>query len=441
MNGYLRNLERGFRRIANAGLALVCAAAGPTACAASPETAGAGFVAADTLQPGMDLDAFAESDASDAGAADATADGQSRLAGDAVQAGTDSATTDLGSPPAADAWNDAGALDSAATDAAGPADTADSTAGNGKDSAGDSSSDAPSDTPGDTGGPPADPGACKKPGAEACGKVIGGAPSILYVCTAKLQWKPLQTCQQPCQLMPEGVPDRCPEDLEVPGSLVTALSAKPYVEQSCKPTSYKGWPYAAQKCTYSMGGLTTTVTTATPAPEVVAAWIVDSAAFMPAVWALRYRDAAAYKKALKLVAAAVLAQSSRIFPLEGGIIEQMSGMASASVFDFYHGITQNCTTGCYCRINSLQKQGWCSYQQFLGAQTYNTCMTALGATGLTPAWAQQCLGNHIDAWKSTVNQHFRAKAHQYQQSIKGDCANSLACTPDEVVAALQGALQ
>ena len=370
---------------------------------------------------------------------------------DAGAVPADSAIGDATSPDASgsDAYAaDTGAQDSAAVDIgnvdAGGLDTNAADAGkvdaqvldaNASDA---SASDAKADSGPDI-APPVEPGACKKPGMEACGKTIAGETAVLYVCKNNLMWKPLQTCQKPCQPMPEGVPDRCPEDLEVPGSLVTKLDVKPYVEQSCKPTTYKAWPYAAQKCTYSMLGLTTTVTTATPPPETVAAWIVDAAAFMPAVWALRYRDANVYKKALKVVADGVLMQSSRVFPLEGGVIEQMSGMAAPSVFNFYHGITQNCTTGCYCRINSLQKQSWCSYKQFLGKQSYTACMGELGSSGLTAAWAEQCLGNHINAWNATVNQHFRAKAHQFQQSIKDTCSTAVSCTPDEVLTALEKA--
>ncbi len=361
---------------------------------------------------------------------------------DVVLADAAYAYADADAQGAADAdWSDAAPADTAPVDTT-PADTAAvDTAPADAGPADAAPADGKTDSSNDGTAAPLDLGACKKPGLEACGKTIGGESTGLYVCSAKLQWKLLQTCQKPCQAMPEGVPDRCPEDLEVPGSLVTKLDVAPYVEQNCKATTYKGWPYAAQKCTYSMAGLTTSVTTATPPPATVAAWIVDSAVFMPAVWALRYRDPDAYKKALKLIAEAVLLQSSRVFPLEGGIIEQMSGMSSAAVFGFYHGITQNCTTGCYCRINSLQKQGWCNYQQFLGKQTYNACMSNLGSSGLTAAWAEQCLGNHIDAWKSSANQHFRAKAHQFQQGIKGSCANAFACSPDQVLAALQGVLQ
>jgi hypothetical protein len=315
-------------------------------------------------------------------------------------------------------------------------------AGSGASGSGDAKlADTKADVSADTVAPATyDPGACKKEGAEACGKGISGDPDMLYVCNLKLQWKPLQKCQQPCQTMPNGVPDRCPEDLEVPASLVTTLDVKPYVEQSCKPTTYKDWPYAAAKCTYSQYGITTTVTTATPPAATVAAWIVDAAAFMPAVWALRYLDPPTYNKALKAVANAVLLQSSRIFPLEGGIIEAMIG-TSAQVYNFYHGVTQGCSSGCYCRINSLQKENWCAYQQFLGKQAYNACIANLGATGLTVAWGDQCLTNHVNAWKTTVNQHFRAKSHQFQQSIKTKCPNSLVCLPDEVLAALQQALQ
>ncbi len=78
-----------------------------------------------------------------------------------------------------------------------------------------------------------------------------------------------------------------PGPLDVPGSLVSLLSPKPYVEQSCVAATYPGWPHPAQRCTYSAGGITTSVTVANPSPDRVARWVVDSATHIPALQKLK----------------------------------------------------------------------------------------------------------------------------------------------------------
>ncbi|MBM4345833.1 MAG: hypothetical protein FJ100_20875 [Deltaproteobacteria bacterium] len=401
-------------------------AAGPADGAAGPaELGGADGAVADGAAPDVAMDAQAmDAQAMDAQAMDAQAMDAQAMDAQAMDA------------QAMDAQAmDTQALDTQALDA----QALDAQA---KDSLGVDTSTADAKTDASTDGAPVvyDPGPCKKKGSEACGKGISGDPAVLYVCNAKLKWEPLQTCEQACEIMSDGVPDRCVEDLVPFGSLVTYLDVTPYVEQNCKATTFPDWPYAAKECTYQSLGLTTTVKVANPSADKVAEWIVDSAAFMPAVWSLRYRDPPSYKKALKAVANGVLGASSRIFPLQGGIIEQMSGMASPVVFNFYHGVTQGCSTGCYCRINSMSKSTWCAYQAFLGKQTYDACLTKIGPTGLTQAWGDRCFNNHVDSWKSHVNHHFRAVAHQYHQTIKGYCATAVSCSPTETLAALAEAM-
>lgn len=273
---------------------------------------------------------------------------------------------------------------------------------------------------------------CTSEGGVYCGgNGVGGEADTLYVCHDGFL-EVLQQCGAMCQWMPLGTPDQCPSDTEVPPSLIDVLDAPPYVEQSCTPTTWDGWPFAALECTYSAGGLTTTVTTATPSPERVAAWIVDAAGYIPALQALKGVEQGAYEEGLAAMARQVVNQSSRIYPLEGGIIENITG--SYQVYDFSHGVTATCSSGCYCRINSLHRTTWCAYQESLG-QSYDDCIAAVGSSGLTVGWGEQCLGNHIDAWNADANEHFRAKAWEANLSIDGMCPGG-ACSAAQVVDAV-----
>jgi hypothetical protein len=284
------------------------------------------------------------------------------------------------------------------------------------------------------------PTTCPTVGGWACGG--NGAPgdaNTLYVCSAQKVWVVDHACGAPCQKMPSGVPDRCAADLVVPASLVAALDDTPYVEQSCKSTTWSGWPYAARKCTYTSGPMTTSVTVANPSPERVAKWIVDSAGFIPTLWKLRTSSPANWEKGLIAIAGFVMGQSSRIFPLEGGIIENMgSGYVN---YPFDRGVAVGCSSGCYCRINSIHRTEWCGYREFLGAASYSACISQVGASGLTDAWGDECLQNHVAAWKADANQHFRAKAWKANQSVMSACPSYTACTPAEVVKAVKAALQ
>ncbi|MEJ7734554.1 MAG: hypothetical protein WKG00_35830 [Polyangiaceae bacterium] len=287
---------------------------------------------------------------------------------------------------------------------------------------------------------PADCGACEpipcpSEGGVFCGgNGVGGDAETLYVCHDGFL-EVLEACGAGCQWMPLGTPDQCPTDTEVPASLVDALEGTPYVEQSCTPITYDAWPYSALQCTYSAGGLTTTVITATPSPERVAAWIVDAASYIPALQALKGVEQGAYEQGLVAMAKQVVGQSSRIFPLQGGIIENITG--EYIDYPFLNGVTDGCSSGCYCRINSLHRTTWCAYQEALG-QSYDDCIATVGSSRLTEGWGAQCLGNHKDAWNSDANEHFRAKAWEANLGISSACPPDQ-CSPGEVVDAVDGA--
>lgn len=232
-------------------------------------------------------------------------------------------------------------------------------------------------------------------------------------------------------------PDAATPIPPVPDALVRALSAKPYVEDACVAATYSGWPHDALRCTYKAGPLTATVTVADPPAARVAAWIVDSSIEIPRLLALASAQPAAYEAGLLAIAQATLYQSSRIFPLTGGIIEDMgSGYVN---YPFEQGVTKGCTTGCYCRINSLHRSELCRYRAARTTETYDACLARLGQSGLTAAWGQQCLQNHADAWLKSRNEHYRAKAFIANSTVVSRCPTPAACTPDQVVAAVKAA--
>jgi len=291
---------------------------------------------------------------------------------------------------------------------------------------------------GGTGGAAVEPlepaGPCSSEGGQSCGgNGIGGATTTLYVCKGG-QYVVDHACGEPCEAMPAGVPDRCPGDVVVPPALVGTLSVKPYVEGACKPATWPGWPYEAKTCSYSASGFSATVTVANPSAERVAAWIADASVFIPALWRLRTTAPDAYEDGLVATAKHTLGQSSTIFPLEGGVIENMGG--GAVNYPFSSGVTEGCSGGCYCRINSLHRTTWCSYVAFLGEQTYDACIGEVGSMGHTKGWTGQCLQNHIDAWTAGSNAHYRAAAWKANAEVKTICNASKPCTPSEVVAAV-----
>jgi hypothetical protein len=231
-----------------------------------------------------------------------------------------------------------------------------------------------------------------------------------------------------------GALDAAPPPLDVPASLVAALGDKTYVEDSCESTTYPGWPYPAQKCTYRNNLV---VTIANPTPDRVARWIVEASSLIPALDELHVRDRANWEAGLEVIAAQTIGQSSRIFPLEGKVYED------GTAYSFERGVTSTCSSGCYCRINSTSRQQWCKYATTVLATepTESGCLSKYGQTDskLTDDWLAHCFDNHVASWTSDRNEHYRAQAWAANLSVSAKIADPKTAAGADIVAALKTA--
>lgn len=232
--------------------------------------------------------------------------------------------------------------------------------------------------------------------------------------------------------MDAGPPEAAPPPLDVPASLVKALGQKTYVEDSCQSTTYPGWPYAAQKCTYQSGLV---VTIANPEPDRVARWIVEASSLIAALDALHTRDRASWEVGLAVIAAHTIGQSSRIFPLAGQIFE------NGTVYKFERGVTSTCSTGCYCRINSTSRPQWCKYAvDVLKTEIVEAdCLAKYGqsTSTLTDPWLAHCMDNHVASWTTDRNEHYRAQAWAANTMLAAKIPDPMTATGAAVIAALK----
>ena len=220
--------------------------------------------------------------------------------------------------------------------------------------------------------------------------------------------------------------------LDVPASLVSELSSTPYVEESCSSTTFPNWPYEAKRCTYG-GGYTVTV--ADPAPERVARWIVEASTRIPALDSLRTRDRAHWEEGLRVIALRTMTQSSRIFPLDGTVLEDQP-------YTFHDGVTSTCSTGCYCRINSLSRNTWCAYDAAVHGANEQACLDGYGQTGgyLAASWETRCFENHKASWNLDANEDYRADAYVANRDfVAPSVGNPATADGAAVVAALRSA--
>jgi hypothetical protein len=199
---------------------------------------------------------------------------------------------------------------------------------------------------------------------------------------------------------------------EVPEALVAALGRdRTYVEENCASTTYPDWPYPAQRCTYRDNLV---VTIANPSRDRVARWILDASRLIPALDGLRDRDRTNWEKGLVVIARHTVLQSSRIFPLDGQVWE------NGTTYRFERGVTKTCSTGCYCRVNSMSRPNWCAYAaNVLGTEDEAACLVKYGQPSgtLTEEWLRHCFENHVTSWDKNANEHYRARAWQANQTI------------------------
>ena len=221
--------------------------------------------------------------------------------------------------------------------------------------------------------------------------------------------------------------------LPTPASLLHALSARPYVEEHCAPTTFPGWAHAAQRCTYGHG---LAVTVADPSAARVARWIVDAAEHIAAVAALRTRDPAHYEACLVRMAQHTETQSSRIFPLTGQISEDVVYEFRSGVAYGYGSLSRTCRT-CYCRINSISREQWCDYEAGAGHGASSTCLASYGGnSGWNDAWAQHCLATHSASFEAESNDHYRAQAWLANRDLAARFPHPTTAAGADVLAAL-----
>lgn len=213
-----------------------------------------------------------------------------------------------------------------------------------------------------------------------------------------------------------------------PEDLVKCLDAKPYVEGTCSPTTVDAWPHEAKACSYQTEIGTLKVTVANASAEQVAIWIMDAGDSLPAIAHLKTSEPAKYLRALQGIASALMLQSSRIFPIEGKIGENLGG--GYYPYDFKYGVTTTCPAkepGCYCRINSLTRGDYCSYRAHIGVEGESACRGRVNyGSGATPGWLMACLTNHAEAWGKARHDGIRAQVWSKLRSasVKDDATGA-----------------
>ncbi|MBL8744228.1 MAG: hypothetical protein JNK04_24145 [Myxococcales bacterium] len=231
------------------------------------------------------------------------------------------------------------------------------------------------------------------------------------------------------------VPPREPPSAEgppIPSSLAPVVGRKPYVEERCVPAASPQFP-SAQRCKYEVMGIAAEVTIANPTPDRVAEWVVDAAAYVGPLKAIRESHPDAWLRGVTAFMTHIKQQSSRIFPLEGDIVEDLG--AGPKRFAFDRGVVTPCDRGnCRCRINSLTVGAYCRYRESRGDDRH-ACLDRYEGKDGDAAWRDACRDNHARALTQTFNEHFRARAWDVGRRIEERC--KAGCKPGEVVARLE----
>ena len=199
------------------------------------------------------------------------------------------------------------------------------------------------------------------------------------------------------------------------------LSTKPYVEQECRDTVFEGWPYKAKICTYSINsspiGKNLHVIVADASIDQLQSWVTDAGDQIEAVKYLKKNDHVSYVKALCEIGRYIKGQSSFIFPLDGEIWEDMEGDGTGYIYLFKKGVTNTgrATGGTYCRILSIRRE---DYANYLVSQDSTLLFDkVLEGIHSYKNWCDKCMEMYKEAWTSSNNEAFRAKALNWNKSF------------------------
>lgn len=180
-------------------------------------------------------------------------------------------------------------------------------------------------------------------------------------------------------------------------------------------------------------GVAAEVTIANPSAERVAEWVFDAATYAKPLEAFRTTHPAIWLRGVSAFMTHIKHQSSRIFPIDGDIVEDLGTGPQRYTFD--RGVVTPCDRGnCRCRINSLTVGAYCRYRESQGDDRQACVVRYEGKDG-DEAWRSACRDNHARALEQPFNEHFRARAFDVGRRIEERC--KAGCRPDEVVARIQ----
>jgi hypothetical protein len=239
-------------------------------------------------------------------------------------------------------------------------------------------------------------------------------------------------------------------DVAIADDVAACMRAQPYVEESCKTSSFPGWPFDAQDCSYSSPIGTLHVTVADAPAERVAAWVLNATMTVPWTADLQSAHPGAFLQVQKILAVDVMFQRCGVaqlalmvsdltlaqwphfrsqgrrwrghgrqagteFSPEHWMFPTDLSIATMQyiAYPFKDGVSVGCPDSephCFCRINSISRGQFCAWRAHTSEESEDKCRIRLGyGQGNTDAWYQECLGNHASAWHSDYNDHFSAK--------------------------------
>lgn len=96
--------------------------------------------------------------------------------------------------------------------------------------------------------------------------------------------------------------------IAVSDDVASCMKAQPYVEESCKVSSFPGWPYDAKDCSYSTPIGTLHVTVADAPADRVASWVLNATLTVPWTADLQSAHPGAFLQVQKILAVDVMYQ-------------------------------------------------------------------------------------------------------------------------------------